>query len=491
MKLSEVSGDAPKRVKLSDIEADTEKPSAAKAFGKSAFESAGGAAGGYAGAELGATLGAMTGPAAPVAVPLGAIAGGIAGYYGGEKLQEKAGQLIPSNIKETLGFSPEQRAAEKKAQPTASNIGKYAPDVAALAPSIYSMGRYGIAKGTDFLKSLKKPEPVATVEDLSKVGEKGYDLLTKNADKLYQARRAEAEVKYKDAFDAARQSQAKGQPFATSLQGQRLIQQLEKEKTVIAGGQKFGVGEEQVAGIDRLINAIKGKTVGGETVPVGKGVVSSKMTKKTPSETTEKDIKALVEELRFLRDVDAKGKPYEAYAGLSAEYKRDLKSALEKALHEWSPEYGAADEAYKAASSKLAPFQTELMSRALKGEKFNPKDLVASPEEFGKTFFKDVDGVRQLKEVTQDPAQVASLGKEYVASILSNKTPQQVKSWAQDTANTGWLKEAGINDVVQKYAQQAVKAENKQNVLRMLGYGTAVGTVGYTAGRPIAKALGL
>ena len=38
MKLSEVSGDAPKRVKLSDIEADTEKPSAAKAFGKSAFE---------------------------------------------------------------------------------------------------------------------------------------------------------------------------------------------------------------------------------------------------------------------------------------------------------------------------------------------------------------------------------------------------------------------------------------------------------------------
>ena len=488
MKLSEVSGDAPKRVKLSDIEADIEKPSAAKAFGKSAFESAGGAAGGYVGAELGAMAGAPLGPLGALG---GGLIGGIAGYYGGEKLQEKAGEYVPAKVKEATGFTPEQRAAETKAQPTASFVGKYTPDVLAAAPSVYQLGKYGITKASELASKLRAPEPIANVSDLSQVGEKGYDLLKKNADNLYQARRAEAEVKYKDAFDAARQSQAKGQPFATSPQGQKLIQQLENEKAIIAGGKRFAVGEEQVAGINRLINAIKGKTVGGESVPVGKGIVSSKMTKKTPSETTEKDIKALVEELRFLRDVDAKGKPYEAYAGLSAEYKRDLKTALEKALHEWSPQYKAADEAYKAASSKLSPFQTELMSRALKGEKFNPKDLVASPEEFGKTFFKDVDGVRQLKEVTQDPAQVASLGKEYVASILSNKTPQQVKSWAQDTANTGWLKEAGINDVVQKYAQQAVKAENKQNVLRMLGYGTAVGTVGYTAGRPIAKALGL
>jgi hypothetical protein len=483
---------APKKSEIGDLPAPPAPVSAAKAFGKSALESAGGAAGGYAGAELGAMAGA---PLGPVGIVGGGLAGGIAGYYGGEKLQEKLGQAIPSSVKETLGFSPEQRAAEKAAAPTASKLGSVAPDVAAAAPLIYGMGRYGIAKGTDFLKSVKKPEPVANVEDLSKVGEKGYDLLQKNADKLYQARRVEAESKYKDAFDAARQAQAKGQPFATSPQGQQLLQQLEREKTIIAGGKKFGVGEEQVAGIDRLINAIKGKTVGGQSVPVGKGAVSSKVTKKTPSETTEKDIKALVEELRFLRDVDAKGKPYEAYAGLSAEYKRDLKAGLEKALHEWSPEYRAADEAYKAASSKLAPFQTELMSKALKSEKFNPKDLVASPEEFGKTFFKDVDGVRQLKEVTQDPAQVATLGKEYVASILANKTPQEVKAWATNTANTGWLKEAGINDAVQKYAQQAATAENRQKILARLGYAATAGALGTAIGAPMyygtKRALGI
>ena len=460
----------------------------AKAFGKSALESTPGALGGYAGAEAGAALGSMLGPIGTV---VGGLGGGLAGYLGGEYLGEKAGKAIPKPVKEATGFTPEQRAEEKRQMPIASTAGALAPDVAAAAPSLYSLGKFGVTKANELAESLRAPKPIAPAEGLDVVGEKGFKLIQDKAEKLYQARRAEAEQKYNDAFTAARQAQAKGEPFITSKAGKNLIAQLENDKNVIAGREKFGVGEEKVKGIDRLINALKGTTTGGGTAPVGKGLVTSKLTKKLPSETKEKDIQAVVEELRFLRDVDAKGKPYEAYAGLQADYKRDLIKKLENALYEWNPEYKAADEAYKAASAKLQPFKTQLMSGALKGEKFDPKALVKSPEDFGPTFFSDVNGVRQLKEVTQDPTQVANLGKEYVASLLSGKTPAQIKEFASNAKNVPWLKEAGINGEVQQFAQKASTAQTRQNILKGLGYGTAVSTLGYTFGRPLAQSIGL
>lgn len=357
-----------------------------------------------------------------------------------------------------------------------------------------TLGLAGGAAGKlpEFVRSFKTPEAIASAEGLTSVGEKGFKLLTDKAKKLFDARSTEAEQKYGQAFDAARKAQAKGQPFITSPPGQALIQSLENEKNIIAGGKKFGVGEEKVKGIDRLINALKGETTGGiervaKETPTGKKIYSMMG---APKKTTEKDISAIVEELRFLRDVDAKGKPYEAYAQLDAQYKRDLIKKLEEALYQWNPEYKTADEAYKNASAKLAPFKTELMSSALKGEKFNPKDLVASPEDFGTKFFKDVDGVRQLKAVTEDPAEVSKLGKEYVASLLAEKTPAQVKTFASNPQNKAWMDEAGISNEVQKYAQQATTAASRQNLLKYLGYG-AVTAVGVPTGYAIRRGLGL
>lgn len=125
-----------------------------KAGGKAAFEELGGAAGGYAGAELGAGLGAMTGPFAPVAIPAGAIIGGLGGYFAGSKAQQGAGQLIPSSVKEATGFSPEQRAKERKQMPTATAVGKYTPDVIAVAPSAYQLGQFGITKAGELGEKL-------------------------------------------------------------------------------------------------------------------------------------------------------------------------------------------------------------------------------------------------------------------------------------------------------------------------------------------------
>jgi len=456
----------------------------AKAFGKSALEALPSAGGAYAGAEGGALLGSALGPVGTVVGGLGVA---ILGGYLGEKGGQAVGGAVPTGVREDLGFGEEQRRKEKRQNPVASTLGTITPDVAAIGPSLYKAGKAG-------LNLIRSPEPLAPIKDLAEVGEKGFNFLKDKASKMFEARSVEAEQKYDAAFNAARQQQAKGNPFALSQQGQNLLAKLEQDKRVLAGGKEFEKGGEKIAGIDRLINAIKGTTTGGQASPVGKGIVTSTMTKKTPTKTTEKDIEALVEELRFLRDVDAKGKPYEAYAGLSAEYKRDLKSALEGALHSWSPEYKAADEAYKKASAGLAPFKTQLMSGALKGEKFNPADLVKSPEDFGPTFFSDVNGVRNLKEATGDPAEVARLGKEYMASLLSNKTPEQVQAIVRDPKNIGWLKESGIYEDVKNYATKANKVADRQEILNLLKKGTFIGVGGAIglggATHPISKMFG-
>jgi hypothetical protein len=474
----------------------TPEVSSLKAGGKAAFESLGGAGGALAGGEAGAALGTLVAPG--IGTVVGGLGGALAGGYLGSKAQEKAGQYVPQEVKEATGFTPEQRAAERKAAPIATTAGGIAPDVAAAGPTLYRLGKYGITKASDLVSSLKKPKPFAAEEGLDVVGEKGFKLLTDKFDDLYKARKVEADTKYNSALDAARDAQAQGNAFATSPQGQALLQTLQAEKTKLSGEKSYLVGQEKIAGIDRLIDAIKGVTKGGERT--AKEIErtarpTARIFSQTPKKTTEKDIEAVVEELRFLRDVDAKGKPYEAYAALSADYKRDLIKKLESALYDWSPEYKTADQAYRAASQRLEPFKTRLMENALKGEKFDPKSLVKSPEDFGPTFFSDVNGVRQLKEVTQDPASVAQLGKEYVASILSNKTPQQVKAFATDAKNSGWMREAGIYDDVVNYANKAATAESRSEILKKIGYGAAGAGIVSAVGSPlyygVRRALGL
>jgi len=466
-----------------------------KAGGKAAFESLGGAGGALAGGELGAMLGSFVGPIGTV---VGGLGGALAGGYAGSKFQETAGQYVPQQVKEATGFTPEQRAAERASAPASTFVGGIAPDVAAAGPTLYRLGKYGVTKASDLVSSIKQPKPLAAEEGLEIVGEKGFKLLTDKFNDLYQARKIEANKLYDDAFVAARQAQSQGSPFATSPQGQALLQALESEKRVVSGEKTLLKGQEKIAGIDRLIDAIKGVTKGGERTAKEierTGRPTAKIFQQTPKKTTEKDIEAVVEELRFLRDVDAKGKPYEAYAALSADYKRDLIKKLEGALYQWDDKYRIADEAYRAASQKLEPFKTRLMEGALKGEKFDPKSLVKSPEKFGPTFFSDVNSVRQLKEVTQDPASVAQLGKEYVASVLSNKTPQEVKAFAMNAENSGWMKEAGIYDDVVNYANKVKTAANRSEILKRIGYGAvglgAISTFGSPLYYGVKRSLGL
>jgi hypothetical protein len=112
--------------------------SATGAFTKSAVENAapaiGGLAGGAAAMAAGAPLIAMSGPFAPAtALGLG-LAGGIGAGYATSKLQDVATSIIPKDVKASLGFSPEQRAAEQQQHPVASFAGELAPNLTMFRP---------------------------------------------------------------------------------------------------------------------------------------------------------------------------------------------------------------------------------------------------------------------------------------------------------------------------------------------------------------------
>ena len=335
-------------------------------------------------------------------------------------------------------------------------------------------------KGKEFIQTFKMPEAIADAPGLQAVGKKIKDTLGKLVNKNYAERATEAETKYNSAKKYAREKQAT-QPFAPSPQGQALIQSLENQKYEVINGQRFLKGEDQIKGIDKLINAVKGKTYGGEQVPIGKGKISSRVTKQLPKETVEKDIDAIIEELRYLRNAETAGKPAEAYAGLSKTYRDKLIDDLERSLYNWNPLYKEADVAYKAASDKLKQFETETMSRALRGEKFDFRQLAAHDEEFGPLFFKDANTVRELKNVTGSPQDVQDLAKQYVATIFEGKSPAQIQTFVKDATNQGWLQESGITDVVNRYAQQAKTVENKQKILKTLGIGATGAAIGTAA----------
>ena len=257
-------------------------------------------------------------------------------------------------------------------------------------------------------------------------------------------------------------------------------------KRVAAGDKNFEVAKEKIAALDRTIDAVKASVTGGEKVPVGKGKVSGRLERTTPTKVKEKDIDSVITELRYLREVNKPGTEFTGYKALDANTRRDIINVLENGLYSWSPQYQAADAAYKAASQTLKPFQTRLMDRLLKKEKYDPSELAKDTEEFAGEFFRSADTVKNLKAAIGDDAFISNIAKEYVATLFSNKTPAEIKSFARNPNNEGWMRESGIYDVVNDYANRAVKAEKYQDIAKRIGI---IGG-GLGIGFPVASRIG-
>jgi hypothetical protein len=335
-------------------------------------------------------------------------------------------------------------------------------------------------------RAFKTPEPIAERAGLLSIGEKLESKVKGAAGAGFQKRAAEAENLYENALTTARRKQAQQTSFGLSDEGKAVVAQLEAMKRIAAGDKNFEVAKEKINALNRTIDAVKASVTGGEKVPIGKGKVSARLEKTTPTKVTEKDIDSVITELRFLREVNKPGTEFTGYKALDANTRRDIINVLEQGLYRWSPEYQAADAAYKAASQRLRPFQTRLMDKLLKREKYDPSELAKDTEEFASEFFRTADSVKNLKVSIQDDAFVNNIAKEYVATTFANKSPAEIRSFARDPKNEGWMKESGIYDVVNEYANRAVKAEKYQDIAKRMG----IIAGGLGIGFPVASRIG-
>lgn len=95
--------------------------------------SLGAMAGAGFGAEVGGVLGGGT-PAEVVTVPVGALGGAFLGAEGVGKLQEKALNLLPDWLRNSLGQGQQQQQSDLTEHPIASFLGEFVPNAAMLRP---------------------------------------------------------------------------------------------------------------------------------------------------------------------------------------------------------------------------------------------------------------------------------------------------------------------------------------------------------------------
>lgn len=344
----------------------------------------------------------------------------------------------------------------------------------------------GAEAAAEIGRTIKGPAPIAERAGLLSIGEKLEKKVKGAAGAKLEQRSKEAERLYDDALNVARVKQATETSFGLSNEGRNVIAQLEGMKRVAAGDKNFEVAQEKIKALDRTIDAVKASVTGGEKVPVGRGKISGRLEKRAPTKVSEKDIDSVITELRYLREVNKPGTEFTGYKALDANTRRDIINVLENGLYNWNDAYKQADLAYKAASQQLKPFQTQLMSRLLKREKYDPSELAKDTEQFANEFFRSADSVKNLKVAIQDDAFVNNIAKEYVATIFSNKSPAEIKSFARKPENEAWMKESGIYDVVNNYADRAVKSENYRDIIKRMG----IIAGGLGIGFPVASRVG-
>jgi len=389
-----------------------------------------------------------------------------------QKIAKQLEQIPPGERFLGMAISPYAEAGALKGLSTVAKAGRQA------------VGAAGEAIGGAVPKPFKAPEPVANPRSLDELGKEFETTVSRKINKDYEARAKQANKDYDAALDEARQKQ-KTQPFAESTQGKALLQSLERDKYVVSNGKLLEKGADQIKGINELQNAIRGSVKPAQEIPIAGGQLKAakpgRLTKTIPEKVRQKDVTALIEELRYLRDKSPVGKPAEKYGALSNEYRTQLIKKLERALYDWNPKYEIADARYKASSDQLNKYKTQFMANATKGEKFDIGQFAKDTESLPGTFFDSADTVRQLKTVVNDDKLINRLGKEYIATIFENKTPDQIKAYAFDPKNVGWMKESSVLQDVQNYANRAKTVADRKTIARnigLIGAASAIGTKG-------------
>ena len=211
------------------------------------------------------------------------------------------------------------------------------------------------------------------------------------------------------------------------------------------GGEEVGLTRTGDPGVEsgwqRVWNAINSKTV---TWVDAEG--------NEQSQTFRTTHEALDNVRRKLGDA-AYGKEAEGYGALGQKQAKELYEDISNVQKAYAGESQTKlQENYTAQLEAGEKFKTRMGRLALDDDK--------SPAAIPKVFFRDQNGVRDLKELTGNPAQVETAGREYLAGKLQGKSAAQVKAYLDDINNKDWLKELpGVQAKAEQYLKDLTKAE--------------------------------
>ena len=501
--------------KIKSFLGETEKPSQAAAFGKSAFESLGGAAGGLAGAEAGlaggAALGALTGPFAPVASPalglVGALTGGIVGGYGGSKLQEKAGEYVPESVKEATGFGKKQREAQTKEYPITSTIGEFAPSVAAGGKAIYDIGKLGYRSAKELASSLLGKKVAAEQARLASQAEEaaqaGKQVFTAEQQAAERATKAEQKALAQKGFsEEQRAAQAARAREKAEAAGGRTLRELAGVKTLPEAGtfkpipqttsevgnyirrqaENFvkGIKTQRSAAADA--NFAAAKTAAQQKESLGQFVDTSPLVKQIDSLINKggssdylrslsqvkddlirtKSFEGLEVIRRRLGDA-AFGLPEEGYKAIGQGFAKDMYGRLANQMKGYSKEFAKYLDDYKRLSQPIEVYGTKIGKGLTETQDAAGKYYAKTAEQVAKDIFSSPEKFKQFVDAVGGNRQIAdAAARRYFAGLAEKaKTSEKVEELLRD--NRSLLNEipAIRQELTSRFLQPLKQAERR------------------------------
>lgn len=163
---------------------------------------------------------------------------------------------------------------------------------------------------------------------------------------------------------------------------------------------------------------------------------------------------------RKLGDV-AFGKEAEGYSALGQNLAKDMYGKISTIQEKFAgPAQKELQTNYSQGTQGLTKFGTAAGKKATAVDRMDPEAFTKDPAAIPQSYFHSQQGVKDLKELTNDPALVANAAHDYVARQLAGKSSAQAQAWLKAPAQTDWMREVpGLSEKATAYAGKVEQIE--------------------------------
>jgi hypothetical protein len=181
-------------------------------------------------------------------------------------------------------------------------------------------------------------------------------------------------------------------------------------------------------------------------------------------QTFKTSFEALDQVRRKLGDVLA-NRDVEGYSAIGKSIAGKLYEGISKVQQEFVGEVDGVNlqkelqSTYHEGSQGLMKFGAGIGGKATAMDRIDPERFAADPQSIPKMFFSSQQSVKDLLELTGDPALVQNSARSYTAKSLQGMSSKQVTKWA--ASNSDWMREVpGLQKSVENYATKLQRIEN-------------------------------